>query len=63
MLDRPPKLDPLAERRTVALGQLRHGQRAELPTAAKLGLERLGVGAPVERARGFEPPSRNRTLQ
>ena len=51
MLDRPALLDPLAERRAVALGELLHGQRAELPAAAKLGLERLGVGAAVERAR------------
>ena len=34
VLDRPALLDPLAERRAVALGQLLHGQRTELPTSA-----------------------------
>jgi hypothetical protein len=50
VLECPAALNPLAERQPVALGELLHGQRAQLPTAAELGLERPGVGAAVKRA-------------
>ena len=52
VLDRPALLDPLAERRAVALGELLHDQRAEVSASAsaQLSLEGTSVRAPVERA-------------